>query len=130
MKYTTEIEVRFSDIDAYGHVNNAVYFTYLETARVKFFKEHLEHLMLEGVLFLIVKAECEYKKPIGLSDTVLITIGVENIGNSSFTLTYKVHDQNSQIFALGKTVVVSFDAKNQKPIKIPEKFLELLSTLY
>jgi len=128
MRYTTEIEVRFSDFDAYGHVNNAIYFTYLETARLKFLKEHtLPSFSVDThPLFVIAKAECEYKKPINPSDRVFVSVSIENIGSSSFTLLYSIHNENDKIFATGKTIVVSLEQKEQKPLKLPEEFVRLL----
>ncbi len=64
MAYTIEIQVRFRDADAYGHVNNAVFFTYMETARFSFLKEQFVNLMKSGITFLVAKSECEYKQPI------------------------------------------------------------------
>ncbi len=126
MKYTAEIEVRFNDLDAYGHVNSAIYFTYFEAGRVKLFKDLFINLMSKGVVFLIVKAECEYKNPIELSDKVFVDIDVKDIGKSSFTLTYSLHNAEKKIFAVGKTVVVSYDTNKKSAIKIPDEFLEPL----
>ncbi len=126
MSYTTEIQVRFSDTDAYGHVNNATFFTYMETARFHYLRDEFVGLMDRGVVFLVAKAECEYKSPINLADRVFITIDVERIGNSSFTLLYKMHDGNDKLFATGRTVLVAFDTGQGKPVKIPEEFLKVL----
>ncbi len=128
MKYTAEIEVRFSDFDAYGHVNNAVYCTYLETARLKFLKEHaLPSFSADShPLFVVAKAECEYKKPINPADRVFVSISVSNIGNSSFTLLYNIHDNSNKLFAICKTIVVSLEQKEQKPSQLPKGFVSLL----
>ncbi len=128
MKYTTEIEVRFSDFDAYGHVNNAVYCTYLETARLKFLKEHALPSFSANTrpLFVIAKAECEYKAAINPADRVFVSIGVEKIGNSSFTLLYNIHDDRDKLFAVCKTIVVSLEQKEQKPSQLSEEFVSLL----
>ncbi|MGA1846103.1 acyl-CoA thioesterase [Deferribacter abyssi] len=127
MEFSTEIEVRFSDLDAYGHVNNAVFFTYLETARTKLFKDYFSKATAERLFFLVVKAECEYKIPINYSDKVVVSIGVESIGNTSFTFNYKIHNGEYKVFAVAKTVMVTFDANKNKPVRIPESFLKLLT---
>ncbi|ORJ60683.1 acyl-CoA thioesterase [Geothermobacter hydrogeniphilus] len=118
----TEIEIRFSDLDAYGHVNNATFFTYLETARVKLFQERFADLMQRGILFLVVEASCRYLKPIGLNDRLLIDIRTEKIGRSSFTLGYRMHNGADTTFAQAQTVMVCFDQKRQKPTELPEDF--------
>lgn len=127
MKLSSEIEVRFADLDAYGHVNNAVYFTYLETARVKLFSERFEALMNRGLLFLVAEASCRYRKPIGLNDRLLIDIETEELGRSSFTLGYQLHDGAGKTFASARTVMVCFSAQEQKTVRLPEEMREVLT---
>lgn len=122
MKLSTEIEIRFADLDAYGHVNNAIFFTYLETARVKLFRERFAELMQKGLLFLVVEASCRYRRPIGLNDRVLVDISTEDVGRSSFTFSYRVHDGEGQEFADARTVMVCFDQGRGKVVSLPEDF--------
>lgn len=117
---TTSIEVRFADLDAYGHVNNAVYFTYLETARVKLFREGFADLVEEGLQFLVVEASCRYRKPIGLNDQVLVDISPVNPGRSSFTLDYRLHNGSGTLFAEARTVMVCFDTRKGKAVSLPD----------
>ncbi len=128
MAYTIEIQVRFRDADAYGHVNNAVFFTYMETARFSFLKEQFVNLMKSGITFLVAKSECEYKQPISLSDKVLIDVVTEKIGKSSFTLGYRIHDGNGKAYAYGKSVLVAYDTNKKSTIPIPDEFLRVLKT--
>ncbi len=126
MKLSTEIEVRFADLDAYGHVNNAVFFTYLETARVKLFREQFTEMMQRGLLFLVVEASCRYRKSIALTDRVHIDISTEDLGRSSFTLGYLIHDGCGKEFAEARTVMVCFDQGRGKTISLPDDFREAL----
>jgi acyl-CoA thioester hydrolase len=118
--FATDIEVRFSDLDAYGHVNNAVFFTYLETARTKLFLEKFLDFMNDGLFFLVAKAECEYKKPIDLTDRVVVDMSVTRIGNASFDIDYSMHNGNGIVFALAKTVMVCFDRSVNRPTTLPD----------
>lgn len=120
MVLTVSVEVRFADLDAYGHVNNAVYFTYLETARTKLFMEDFREFMKAGLTFLVVKAECEYKKPISLTSAVYVDIELIRSGRSSFDIEYRIHDNNGTLYAGAKTVMVCFDSTLNKPVKVPE----------
>ena len=115
-----KIHVRFSDLDLLGHVNNAVYLSYFEIARVHYFKEILgldwdwrTHTVL------LVKNEVEYIKPILLHDDVRISLFTTSIGNKSFTLRYEVMVDN-ELRAKGSSVLVSFNAVEQQTILIPE----------
>lgn len=125
-KYSIPIELRFADLDAYGHVNNATYFTYLETARVKLFHDKFIELMDQSVLFLVVKAECEYKLPIELKDDLVISLEMARVGNSSFDIDYVLHNGSGKVFGLAKTVMVCYDGKLKKTTRIPEGFKRLI----
>lgn len=127
MKVSTEIEVRFADLDAYGHVNNAIFFTYLETARVKLFQKRFADLMKSGLLFLVVEANCRYQRPIELNDRVLVDIWTEKLGRSSFTLGYSLHDGQGHEFATARTVMVCYDATAARTKSLPEDMRSALA---
>ena len=128
-----KIHVRFSDLDLLGHVNNSVYLSYFEIARVHYFKEILgldwdwrTHTVL------LVKNEVEYIKPILLHDDVRISLFTTSIGNKSFTLRYEVMVDN-ELRAKGSSVLVSFNAVEQQTILIPEAMkiaLDKIKELY
>ena len=121
--HSLPIEVRFADLDAYGHVNNAVYFTYFETARTRLFLEPFQALGRQGLLLLVVRAECDYQKPIELTDRVVVDLVVDRVGRSSFDLAYTLHNGAGTIFATAKTVMVCFNAKLGKPVAVPAALL-------
>jgi acyl-CoA thioester hydrolase len=118
--FSTDVEVRFADLDTYGHVNNATYFTYLETARTKLIPEKFVKMLNGGLHFLVAKAECEYRKPIGLADRVVVSMTITRFGNSSFDIDYALHNGNGVTFATAKTVMVCFDKRLGRSTSIPE----------
>lgn len=118
-RFNTPIEIRFSDLDAYGHVNNALFFTYLETARIKLFQQHFGPFLGSELMFLVVRAECDYRLPIELNDPLQITVSIEEVRHSSFNFSYQVHNGGGKIFAVAKTVMVCYDPKIKKPVAIP-----------
>ena len=125
-----KIQVRFSDIDVMGHVNNAVYLSYFEMARVIFFSELLGEQWdwkKDGVL--LRKTEIEYIKPLLLHEQPEIFIYTNKIGNKSFGLGYelKVLDE---IRTTGSSVLVSFDSTKMITTELPQKLKEVLSTLF
>ncbi|MBW6511465.1 MAG: acyl-CoA thioesterase [Desulfuromonadaceae bacterium] len=125
-KYSIPVELRFADLDAYGHVNNAVYFTLLETARTKLFHDKFIEFMGQSLLFLVAKAECEYKLPIGLDDVMIITLEIARVGNSSFDIDYVLHNGDGKLFGLAKTVMVCYDGKAKKPTRIPKSLKQMM----
>jgi acyl-CoA thioester hydrolase len=124
-QYSTSIDLRFSDFDLYGHVNSVVYFTYLETARVKLFKELFQELTAQGIFIVVGRAECDYKTPILLNDTVEVSAWVNRIGTTSFDLAYKIHNSAEKIFAHAKTTMVCFDSVLKAPTAVPDRIKDL-----
>lgn len=129
-------EIRFSDIDAMGHVNNAVYLSYFEQARIHFFGQWLEQSWNWKELgILVARNEVDYKLPLLLSDKVLIHVAVQHIGTRSFTLTYRLERTNLmgvELCSTGASVLVCFNAQTQQSCPIPDlwrsKLQELLVT--
>jgi acyl-CoA thioester hydrolase len=118
--YSTNIEIRFSDLDLYGHVNSVIYFTYLETARVKLFRDFFNELMEKQIFTLVARAECDYRLPILFEDELVVTVTMPRIGNSSFDLEYRLHDGKDKIYAVARTTLVCFDNKAKKTVPVPE----------
>jgi acyl-CoA thioester hydrolase len=124
-----KVDVRFSDFDIYKHVNNAVYFSYLESARIDFFQRLLGHDWDWTNFGLILKKQTiEYNFPIQFSDIVYIEVSVLSIGNKSFELHYKVFNTDT-VFALATTILVCYDYSNKSTINIPIEIKEVLNKL-
>ncbi len=127
--FRVDIQVRFRDLDAYGHVNSVVYYTYLEQARVEMLKHlnFLQGIFKEALLF-VARSECTYKHPISLEDKVYVELWVEHIGRSSFELGYNIKNDKT-LFATAKTLMVCVHPETNKPIEIPLTFRKGLEEL-
>lgn len=124
-----KIQVRFSDLDIMGHVNNSVYLSYFEYARVHYFGQLLGkdwNWKADGVL--LVRNEVEYLRPVLLNDTPEVTIYTEEIGTKSFTLRYEIH-VNDTLTTKGSSVLVCYNAQANQTIAVPEKMKEALLSL-
>jgi acyl-CoA thioester hydrolase len=113
------IQVRFSDLDILGHVNNAIYFSYLEMARVHYFRELLGadwDWKKYGVV--LVKNSIDYHMPVLLHNRIEIEVACTQMGNKSFELNYSVFSEAGK-HATGKSVQVCYDALRQQTIEIP-----------
>lgn len=119
-KYTTPIDLRFSDFDLYGHVNSVVYFSYLETARVKLFRDVFRELSDQGIYLVVGSATCDYRLPILMDDSIEVTVWVARLGKSSFDLEYRIHDGAARTFATATTTMVCFDNVNKVTIAVPD----------
>ncbi|OGU17728.1 MAG: hypothetical protein A2076_10470 [Geobacteraceae bacterium GWC2_53_11] len=117
--FSTPIELRFSDLDLYGHVNSVVYFTYLETARVKLFQDFFHDMTARNIFTLVVRAECDYKLPILFGDSLIVSVNIGRIGTSSFDLDYRLHDGSEKTYATARTTMVCFDNVRKTTIPVP-----------
>jgi acyl-CoA thioester hydrolase len=127
---TYQPEIRFVDMDAMGHINNATYFTYLEQARIDYFRtlraERWDWVE-EGVV--VAKNELNYQVPIFFGDEVIIETKCSHIGNKSITLSskiFKVKGEDSVLCAYGDCVLVCFNHKTQTTHTIPISWREML----
>ncbi|WP_269426800.1 acyl-CoA thioesterase [Pedobacter punctiformis] len=120
--YKTNIPLRFIDFDMMGHVNNSVYFTYLEIARTKYWEEIINwDWKKTGIV--IAHAELDYILPILMDDKIAVHVKTSRIGNTSFDLDYqivKIKGTEEVICSKGKTVCIAVDYANGKPVAIPE----------
>ncbi|SHL99918.1 acyl-CoA thioesterase [Mucilaginibacter sp. OK098] len=120
-KYKTPIAIRFSDIDAVGHVNNAIYLTYFEVARLNYWREIINwDLRKNGVI--VGRSEVNYLKPITLEDEIVCYVRTTRIGNSSFDMMHllvRITPNGEEICTTGKTVCISYDYSLNKSVSIP-----------
>lgn len=127
-RFSTPLTIRFRDLDAFGHVNNAVYFTYMEMTRVEYFK-HLGLLTDEfpSPFFIIAEASCQFKVPILMSMTLHMRVRVSRMGNSSFDMQYEFVDEaTGQLLALGRTVQVMFDYSVRRTVPLPDRWRQAM----
>lgn len=130
--FSTPIQVRFSDIDGYLHVNNGVYFSYFEHARAVFLYQVADwNVMTVGTV--VGRIEIDYLRPIHLEDQVEALIKCSRLGNSSFDLEQfligKDAQGNEHVFAKCKCVMVAVDMKTMKPAPIPGSAREKLASI-
>jgi acyl-CoA thioester hydrolase len=125
---STLIQVRFADIDLAGHVHNAAYLHYFESARMGFFVETLgKGWDWKKNGFVLKKNLVEYEQPVYLTDRITVEVCTAHIGEKSFTLAYLVKDQHGVLKTKGESVIVCFDFTEGKTIAIPEEVKTILA---
>jgi len=124
-----KIQVRFADLDTMGHVNNAIYLSYFENARVHYFNQLLG-LDWDWRKFgcLVVKNEVNYFLPVFLQDQPEVEMLLESVGTKSFTLLYEVK-VNGNVVTTGRSVMVCFDAKANATIPVSDEWKHALAQL-
>jgi acyl-CoA thioester hydrolase len=117
--YRHRLSVRFRDCDAMGHVNHAVYFTYMEQCRLTFWRE-ATGTASPHTRVIIARAECDYRAPAHFGDELEVRLQVGAIGRSSFALEYEIVQVGADtLVATGKTVMVSYDYAAGKSVPLP-----------
>lgn len=122
-------DIRFADIDMMGHVNNSIYLTYFEQARMKFmiqFTPTTWSWLERGMV--VARNEINYRKPIFLGDDLIIEVEAIELGASSFTLLHTLF-RGDEICADCRSVMVCFDYKKGLKMDIPEIWRIALSAV-
>ncbi len=123
------VQVRYADVDAMNHVNNAAYLTYLEVARTAMWREHVRPAeSARDFPFIVASATVDFKAPIRFGDDVQVQLAVVEIGRKSFTIEYRI-DAGGQPAAEAQTVQVYFDYAIQRSVPIPEEIRKRLEKL-
>lgn len=128
MLHQTKIQIRFSDIDKIGHVNNAVFLQYMETARVQYFNDVFgkrHDWDKEG--FVVVRNEINYLLPLYLNDEIYCTTRCIKIGNKSLMLEnviYRKKNRKIEKAAEGIGVLVAMDYQRKKSMKLPPQWVK------
>jgi len=124
--HVEKIPIRWGDMDAMGHVNNTVYFRYMEQARISWFDALVpaaEAWKNTGIV--IANASCNFKRALNYPGTVEVRVTIDPPGGSSVGTFYELK-MDETLYADGAAVVVFIDMKSQKPVRIPEGIRSLL----
>jgi acyl-CoA thioester hydrolase len=126
--FTAPVAIRFNDIDAMGHVNNAVIFSYFEEGRKTLFYDALKDRVPGGFNFMMAHLECDYLLPIRLDDRLLVNIRTTAIGTKSFGFAYRLMDaaDEDRVFATGSSVQVCYDWARRRSVPVPDNLREAL----
>lgn len=109
-KFEHELDVRFRDCDPMGHVNNAVYVTYLEVARFAWWRQVFGPAGLTEHGFIVARVEVDYRKPALPGERLLVRLRVEKLGRTSFTVIYEIlNTRTREVVAEGRSVQVAYD---------------------
>lgn len=127
--FTYPISVRLSDMDANRHVNNIVYFEYLQEARARYFQSLWEGDWSSASV-VVANIDVDFRSPLTPDDDVYVDVRVSDVGNSSWTVEYRVRaegpDGSERISAEGSSVQVAWDREAGSSQVLPEQWREAL----
>lgn len=126
-----ELPVLWGDQDLLGHVNNVVYFRWIESARFIYVErtDLMEWMLKSRLGVILASVKCDYKMQIKYPDTVKVTARVERIGRSSVVMSHEIYSQQlGMVAATAESVVVAFDYQQQCSAPVPDEIRAKLST--
>lgn len=129
------LSLRWRDMDAFNHVNNATFMTYLEEARIRWFDSLGSDWVTEAFAPLLAAVQMNYRQPIAYPADIVVELACERVGNSSLTIGHRVvadvqgEDRNiSTLHADGHVVVVWIDRASGRPCPLPDAIRQAVNT--
>ena len=115
-----DIEPRFRDTDAMGHVNNAAFITYFEVARTAYWLRLTGIRRYDEVPFILAHVSADFRSPAVVGETLVVGMRIVRLGTSSFDAEYRILSrEDDRLVAEGRSVMVMFDYERQASFSIP-----------
>lgn len=124
--YVVPHHVLFRDLDPFGHVNNAVFFTYFEWARTLLWFDLNGPRGARDIGFIVARASCDFRKQLAL-EPIEICTRVGEIRNTSFSFVYEIRKSDGQVAAVGEVVVVLYDWARQSKMQVSDELRRKLT---
>ncbi len=121
-RHRTTLQVRFRDIDAFGHVNNAVFFSYIELARIRYVLDVLESSEpFDRLPLILARVELDYRSPIMFGEEVVVDTRVERIGRTSIQMAHRMTTAaTARLVGDVQSVLVTYDYASASPMPVPD----------
>ena len=120
-RYVRSQEVEFRDLDGLGHVNNAVYLSYLESAKVDYFRDVVGADRLED-LGIVADVQIAYRSPAFFGETLQIGVRVGRVGTKSLGFEFELRGRDGRLVAEASSAHVTFDYDTRTPAPVPEEW--------
>lgn len=123
------VQVRYGDIDAQRHVNNAKYFTYSEQARQEYFQALglWDGQDYDDIGVILLEVSCRFISPLTLGQAIKVGVRTTRLGNKSMDMEYSiVGATEDREFAVGKAILVAYDYRARKTMPIPDLWREAI----
>ncbi|MFT3757062.1 MAG: thioesterase family protein [Pseudoxanthomonas sp.] len=115
------LQLRWSDLDAFNHVNNARYLTFLEEARIRWFDSIGEEWVTDEFAPVVVSVQLNYRQPIPYPADVEVDLFLERVGNTSTTIAHRIVSSDGKtLYNDGNVVAVWIDRRSGRPCALPE----------
>ncbi len=126
-KHIIPIQLRFNDIDQFGHVNNSVYFSFYDLGKTNYFAHVCPHVDWNKDAIMVVHLEIDFKEQIYATNEIAVRTAVIEIGNKSFQLHQQVVDlQTNQVKCECKSTMVTYDLENHASKVMPDHWKQAI----
>ena len=121
-RHRTTLEVRFRDIDAFGHVNNAVFFSYVEQARIRYLLDVLDsETTFDRMPLILARVELDYRSPIFYGEAVAVGTRIDRVGRTSFGMSHRMTaGDDERLVGEVRSVLVTYDYAAASPMPVPD----------
>jgi len=126
--FSMPLELRWRDLDAFQHVNNSNFLTYLEEARIRWFGSLEKEWVNDEMMPLLAAVQINYKMPIPYPADVVVELYADKVGNTSCTVGHRIASADgATLYADGHVVMVWINPQTGRPIPLPEAIREMAS---
>lgn len=127
-RHRTRVEVRFRDVDAFGHVNNAVVSSYVEHGRIRYLRDVLDLRPPLTMAMILAMIKVEYETPIFFGQTIEVASRVDWIGRTSLGMSHRLTDsEDDRELARATSVLVAYDYPSARPMRVPDEWRSKLA---
>jgi acyl-CoA thioester hydrolase len=117
------LPVQWGDQDAFGHVNNVVYFRWMESARIEYFRQAALGAMMsnQGTGPILASIKCDFRRQLTYPDALIVSASVASIGRTSLKMVHRIYSTDQKLVAAeGESVIVMFNYTQQRPVLVSD----------
>jgi acyl-CoA thioester hydrolase len=126
-----KIRLDWSEMDMFGHINNVMFFKFMQASRVNYWEmsKFHEDYLTKKIGPLLVSSACQFRKPLFYPGNIVVEARVEFIKNSSMGIQHRILNEKNEVAAEAQDVIVLFDFKKNEKVSIPESIRQSIEVL-
>lgn len=126
-KHSLPLQIRFNDVDKFGHVNNSVYFSFYDLGKTEYFASVCPHVNWEKDAIMVVHIDVDFLSQIFASDPIVVQTAVSEIGTKSFCLIQRVVDSKTgDVKCVCNSTMVTFDLEKHQSVPLAEEWVDAI----
>ena len=125
-RFEHAVDVRYNDLDTFGHVNNAIYATYCEEARVAYIAEVLGIENIDEFPAVVASLNVDFRSSVTEPTSVDVRVWVSRLGDSSMTMHYEI-EQDGRLAAEAETTIVAIDPATRETRSLPDEWRDAVA---